>query len=57
VEQITIGSWDGHTPWDYDGTSNLLNALNLPATTRRAVVEVAGDLEKLACFVSLYQGV
>jgi len=55
VEQVSIGSWDGQTPWDYDGTSNLLNALNLPATTRRVVVE--GDLEMLACFVSLYQGV
>jgi len=36
---------------------NLLNALHLPAPTRGTVMKVAGDLEMLACFVSLYRGI
>jgi len=43
VEQVSIGSGDGETPSDHDGTTDLLNRLNLPAPTRSTVVKVAGN--------------
>jgi len=42
VEQVSIGSGDGETPSDHNGTTNLLNRLNFPAPTRGTVVKMAG---------------
>ena len=43
MEQVTIGGGDGQAPRDYNGTTDLLNRLNLPAPTRSTVVKVAGN--------------
>jgi len=43
VEQVAISGRDGQTPSDHHRTTNLLNALNLPAPTRGTVVEVLGN--------------
>jgi hypothetical protein len=34
VEQVSISSGDGQTPSDHHGTTDLLNALNLPILPR-----------------------
>ena len=43
MEEISISGGDGQSPRDYNGTTNLLNRLNLPAPTRSTVVKVAGN--------------
>ena len=43
MEQVTVSGRDGETPSDHDGTTNLLNRLNLPTPTRSTVVKVAGN--------------
>ena len=43
MEQVTISGRDGQAPRNHNGTPNLLNALNLPAPTRGAMVEVASN--------------
>jgi len=43
VEQVTIGSRDGQSPSDHNGTADLLNRLNLPAPPRGTMVKVAGN--------------
>ena len=43
MEQISICGGDGQAPCDHNSATNLLNALNLPAPTRGAMVEVASN--------------
>jgi hypothetical protein len=43
VEQVSISGGDGQTPYDHNGTSNLLNRLHFPTPTKGTVVKVAGN--------------
>ena len=40
MEQVAIGGGDGQTPSDHNGTTDLLNRLNLPTPTRCPVMQV-----------------
>ena len=44
MEQVTVGGRDSQAPRNHNGTTNLLNALNLPAPTRSTMVKVAGNV-------------
>jgi hypothetical protein len=43
VEQVSISGGNGQTPSDHNGTSNLLNRLNLPTSPRGTMVKVTGN--------------
>jgi len=43
VEQVAISSGDGQSTSDHNGTTNLLNRLNLPTPPWSTVVQVAGN--------------
>ena len=43
MEQVSIGGGDGQSPSDHNGTTNLLNRLNLPTPSRSTMVEMTGN--------------
>ena len=43
MEQVSISGGNGQTPSDHNGTSNLLNRLNLPTSPRGTMVKVTGN--------------
>ena len=43
MEQVSISGGNGQTPCNHNGTTNLLNRLNLPTPTRGTMVKVAGN--------------
>ena len=43
MQKVLISSGDGQSPRDHNGTTDLLNRLNLPAPPWSTVVKVAGN--------------
>jgi hypothetical protein len=43
MKQVTIGSVDGQTPSDHNGTADPLNRLHLPTPPWCPVMEMAGN--------------
>jgi hypothetical protein len=43
MKQVSISGWDRQSACDHNGTTNLLNALNLPAPSRGTMVKVTGN--------------
>ena len=43
MEEITISGGDGQSHSDYNGTTNLLNTLNIPTLPRSTVMEMADN--------------